>query len=121
LPHNYADPNCVVYTGTHDNDTTRGWFETVSEAEQAFVRRYLGAGGGQIAEELMRLALSSTANTAIVPLQDVLNLGSEARMNTPGAPEGNWTWRVLHDQLDPARADCLAEMTTVYGRSQRDQ
>ncbi|HEV7663954.1 MAG TPA: 4-alpha-glucanotransferase [Chloroflexota bacterium] len=122
LPDNYADPNCVVYTGTHDNDTTRGWFEnTASTAEREFVTRYLGTDGSHIAEDMMRLALASAANTAIVPLQDVLNLGSEARMNTPGAPEGNWTWRVRPGGLDPERARCLAEMTSVYGRSQTDQ
>jgi 4-alpha-glucanotransferase len=121
LPHNYPDPNCVVYTGTHDNDTTRGWFGTASEHERRHVRRYIGTGGSGIALDLMRLALGSTANTAIVPLQDLLDIGSEGRMNTPGAPEGNWTWRVQSDQLDEGRADCLAELTTTYGRSQTDQ
>ena len=117
LPHNYRDPNCVVYTGTHDNDTTRGWLETASEHEREHLARYLGPETPHTAEELMRLALSSTANTAIVPLQDVLELGSEARVNTPGAPEGNWAWRVRADQLDPSRAECLAEMTITYGRT----
>ena len=119
LPHNYADPNCVVYTGTHDNDTTRGWFANASESEREYVRRYSGATALRLPQDLMRLALSSIANTAIVPLPDVLDLGTEARMNTPGAPEGNWRWRVQADQLDPARADCLAELTTTYGRSAR--
>jgi 4-alpha-glucanotransferase len=68
---------------------------------------------------LVRLALASVANTAIVPLQDVLDLGSEARINTPGAPEGNWTWRVRDDQLDPGRADALADLTTLYGRASK--
>jgi 4-alpha-glucanotransferase len=116
LPHNYRDPNCVVYTGTHDNDTTRGWLGNASEHEREHLARYLGPERPHTTEEVMRLALSSTANTAIVPLQDVLDLGSEARFNTPGAPEGNWTWRVRADQLDPRRADCLAEMTQTYGR-----
>ena len=117
LPHNYADPNCVVYTGTHDNDTTRGWFSTIGDAERAHVLRYLQTDGSQIAEDLMRLALSSVAHLAIVPLQDVLDLGSEARINTPGAPEGNWSWRMRAEQLDPARAACLAELTSLYGRA----
>ena len=117
LPHNYLDPNCVVYTGTHDNDTTRGWLTTASEHEREHLARYLGPESPHTAEELMRLALSSTANTAIVPLQDVLDLGSEARVNTPGAPQGNWAWRVRADQLDPSRADCLAEMTLTYART----
>jgi 4-alpha-glucanotransferase len=118
LPHNYHDPNCVVYTGTHDNDTTRGWFEAAGEAERDAVVRYLGMPGEMdIAYELTRLALRSIARTAIVPLQDVLGLGSEARMNVPGATGSSWTWRVREEQLDPACADRLAELTTIYGRS----
>ena len=118
LPHNYVDRNCVVYTGTHDNDTTRAWFSQISEAERQHVVRYLGSDVGPVSERLMRLASSSIANTAVVPLQDVLDLGAEARVNTPGAPEGNWAWRVLPDQLDPTRAACLAELTALYGRGQ---
>jgi 4-alpha-glucanotransferase len=121
LPHNYADPNCVVYTGTHDNDTTRGWYAAASEHEREHAVRYLGTDGAHIAQDLIRAALSSIANTALVPLQDVLDLGSEARMNTPGSPEENWTWRVQTDQLDPQRGDCLAQMTVTYGRSQTAQ
>jgi len=117
LPHNYLDPNYVVYTGTHDNDTTRGWFASLSDAERAYVARYLGTDGERISQDLTRLALGSTARTAIIPLQDVLDLGSEARVNTPGAAEGNWAWRVRVDALDPARAECLAELTTLYGRA----
>jgi 4-alpha-glucanotransferase len=120
LPHNYVAPNCVVYTGTHDNDTTRGWFEAANDHEREYVCRYIGGNGGargRVSEDLMRLALGSIARIAIVPLQDVLDLGSEARMNTPGAPEGNWTWRVLPDQLDPRRLQCLAELTQTYGRA----
>jgi 4-alpha-glucanotransferase len=118
LPHNYKDANCVVYTGTHDNDTTRGWFSSLPESQRAHVLRYLRNDGPlSITEQLMRLALSSTARIAIVPLQDVLDLDSDARINTPGAPEGNWTWRIRPDQLDPARAECLAELTTLYGRA----
>lgn len=117
LPHNYADVNCVVYTGTHDNDTTRGWFSTIGDDERGHVLRYLRTDGSQIAEDLMRLALSSTASIAIVPIQDVLNLGGEARLNTPGAPEGNWSWRLQPEQLDPSRAACLAELTSLYGRA----
>jgi 4-alpha-glucanotransferase len=117
LPHNYQDANCVVYTGTHDNDTTRGWFSTAGKNERSHVMRYLRSDGSHIAQDLIRLALESTARIAIVPLQDVLDLGSEARINTPGAAEGNWAWRVRPDQLDPARAACLAELTALYGRS----
>ncbi len=121
LPHNYTDPNCVVYTGTHDNDTTRGWYARASAHEREHARRYIGGDTADVAQDLVRLALSSTANTAIVPLQDVLDLGSEARMNTPGQVEANWVWRFVNDALDPARADALARMTATYGRSQTDQ
>jgi 4-alpha-glucanotransferase len=118
LPHNFHNPNCVVYTGTHDNDTTRGWFSSLADHERAHVLSYLHTDAASgIAEALTRLALSSTARIAIVPLQDVLDLDSDARINTPGAPEGNWAWRVREDQLDPARAECLAEMTTLFGRA----
>jgi 4-alpha-glucanotransferase len=117
LPHNFTDPNCVVYTGTHDNDTTSGWFASASEHERDFVRRYLGSDGTTIAFDVMRLALGSVARTAIVPLQDVLGLGSEARMNTPGAAEGNWEWRVRPEQVDERHARRLAELTEVYGRA----
>ena len=121
LPHNFLDPNCVVYTGTHDNDTTRGWFASASESERGYVQEYLGSTGERIAADLMRAALQSTARTAIVPLQDVLDLGPEARMNVPGATHGNWSWRVRLEQLDPQHAQCLAQLTRIYGRSQTDQ
>lgn len=116
LPHNYVDANCVVYTGTHDNDTTRGWYSSLGDQEKASVRHYLHVDE-VTSEDLMRLALASTARIAIIPLQDVLDLGSEARINTPGAAEGNWTWRVREAQLSPTRAACLAELTTLYGRA----
>jgi 4-alpha-glucanotransferase len=121
LPHNFADRNCVVYTGTHDNDTTRGWFTAAPDHERAYLRRYTGMDGAHVSQDVLRLALASIANTAIVPMQDILDLGSEARMNTPGALHGNWAWRVEADQLDPRHAACLAEMTATYGRSQAAQ
>jgi 4-alpha-glucanotransferase len=116
LPHRYRDPNCVVYTGTHDNDTTRGWFATASEHEQERVREYLGRDGSDIAWDFIRAALASVADTAIVPLQDVLDLGSEGRMNQPGAALGNWEWRVLAEELSDARAARLRALTELYGR-----
>lgn len=120
LPHNYAHANCVAYTGTHDNQTTRGWFETdASNHERAHLRRYIGRDVHEPAAELMRLALASIANTVIVPLQDVLDLGSEARMNIPGAAEGNWSWRAGSDALHADRAGCLADLTRLYGRAPR--
>jgi 4-alpha-glucanotransferase len=115
LPHNYPR-NCVVYTGTHDNDTTRGWFESASERERDFVRRYLARGDEKVALELVRLACASVADLCIVPVQDVLDLGSEARMNTPGSAHGNWSWRLREAQLEPWVAPWLSELATLYGR-----
>ena len=92
LPHNYHD-NCVVYTGTHDNDTTLGWFNAASDNERSAVRRYLAGSCEELNWGLIRLALMSVARIAIIPLQDLLSVGSEGRMNTPGRARGNWGWR----------------------------
>ena len=116
LPHNY-DWNTVVYTGTHDNDTTEGWFAALSDKEKTRVARYAGLGPERISEKLIRLALGSVARSAIVPLQDVLALGNEARMNIPGMGTGNWNWRATPDQIDPARVRWLGEMTALFGRA----
>ncbi len=115
LPHNYNNAS-VAYTGTHDNDTTRGWFASRSEAERDHVRRYLGRDGHDVAWDFIRLAWSSVADLAIAPLQDVLNLGSEARMNTPGRPDGNWAWRLPPDALRDDALARLKELTVLYGR-----
>lgn len=115
LPQNY-DKNYVVYTGTHDNDTTRGWFEKAPEAERDYVRRYLRVDGSDIAWDMIRLALMSPATVAIVPLQDCMSLGSEGRMNTPGAASGNWTWRFLPHQLTRGIQAGMAELCRLYGR-----
>jgi 4-alpha-glucanotransferase len=115
LPHNF-DPHTAVYTGTHDNDTTLGWFGSLEESERARVRRYLGRSGDDIAWDFIRMAMASVAETAICPLQDVLALGGEARMNFPGRATGNWTWRLREDDLRPELARRLRELITVYGR-----
>ena len=115
LPHNY-DHDFVVYTATHDNDTTVGWFASLSEGQRSAVLRYLGRDGRDIAWDLIRLAWSSVANMSIVPLQDVLGLGSEARMNFPGKVGGNWAWRYEPSQLTQRHADRLRELTEIYGR-----
>ena len=86
--------NSVVYTGTHDNDTTVGWFRQAKRKEKIHVLRHTGTDGRRIALDMMRLAMSSVADLAVFPMQDALELGSEARMNTPGVPEGNWAWRM---------------------------
>lgn len=115
LPHMY-EHNTVVYTGTHDNDTTRGWYAAITESERDFVRRYLARDGHNIAWDLIRLAWASVADYAIVPVQDVLDLGTEARMNTPGTSSGNWTWRLQPGQLSHATLDRLGDLTTLYSR-----
>jgi 4-alpha-glucanotransferase len=116
LPHNFT-PNCVVYSGTHDNDTTRGWYETSStEKERDFARRYLGRDGADIAWDLIRVAFSSVADMAVVPLQDVLNLGTQARMNLPGRASGNWGWRFEWSQVNDGMRERLKEMSMLYGR-----
>lgn len=127
----YCYPNhCVVYTGTHDNDTTLGWLTAavaastqnpdVPDEERAFVRRFVGTSAIEAPEEvvweLIRLAVSSVADTAIIPLQDVLGLGSEARMNTPGTATGNWGWRYREEQLSEEPRRRLADLTAAYGR-----
>ncbi|HLW66262.1 MAG TPA: 4-alpha-glucanotransferase [Gemmataceae bacterium] len=117
LPHNFDEMNTAVYTGTHDNDTTRGWFATIPEKERDLVRRYLARDGHDIAWDLIRAAWSSVADLAIAPLQDVLNLSSEARMNMPGQPAGNWGWRVPEGAVTDAVIGRLAEMTELYGRA----
>lgn len=126
LPHNYTR-NCVVYTGTHDNNTTVGWFkgEDVKDTTQSkeererevrFALKYLGTDGHEINWDFIRLAFMSVADTAIIPLQDALGLGSEARMNTPGRVEGNWCWRFTFDMLTHEIKEKLKELTTIYGR-----
>lgn len=116
LPHNYA-PNCVAYSGTHDNDTTRGWYASGPEHERELYRRYVSRDGSDVAWDLIRLAWSSVADLAIAPLQDVLDLGTEHRMNVPGTPGGNWRWRVPPGRPDGWALGRLVEMTEVYGRA----
>jgi 4-alpha-glucanotransferase len=119
LPRNYV-PNTVAYTGTHDNNTTRGWFEALPEQQKqafsAYVRQ-LPVEDRDAAPDLMRLAWSSSAALAIAPLQDLLNLGGSARMNTPGQASGNWGWRITDDVLSPAAFDWLRDLTTETKRS----
>jgi 4-alpha-glucanotransferase len=125
-PHRFAQ-NCVVYTATHDHNTTVGWFtaepgkETTQtrsevEAERQCVRRYLGTDGREIHWKLIRLAMSSVALLSIVPMQDVLGLGSEYRMNRPGTLKGNWEWRLLPSQLTDEIGEQLRSLTVLYDR-----
>jgi 4-alpha-glucanotransferase len=119
LPQNYSTSS-VAYTGTHDNPTTRGWFEDLPHDQQENVWKYLrgqGTKSGEVSRALMELAWSSVAALAMAPLQDLLNLGREARMNIPGRPEGNWRWRCMDDMLsDPAFA-WLRDLTKDANRS----
>lgn len=115
LPENHT-PNSVVYTGTHDNDTTRGWFETATRKERMTVHRYTGTDGSRIALDLMRVAMASRASLAITPMQDLLELGTDARMNTPGVKGGNWKWRVPRAAIDEELASGLRAFTREFGR-----
>jgi len=119
IPHNLPR-NCVLYTGTHDNNTVRGWFEREASPEiKERLFRYLGreVPAEDIHWELIRLAMMSVANMVIFPIQDILGLGQEARMNLPATAEGNWQWRLLPDQLTSSIADKLRGMTELYGRA----
>ncbi len=118
LPHNHT-ANSIVYTGTHDNDTTAGWYRGTDERTRDYVRRYLRVSGDDVAWDFVRSAYKSTARLAIVPLQDLLSLGSSARFNKPGSAQGNWQWRVTNDQLQQltqTAAPALRELAQLYGR-----
>lgn len=117
LPHQFTTPNCVCYTGTHDNDTTRGWYGSLRDDCRYKLRRYLHASDQDtISWELVRLCLSSTAAYAIFPLQDILDLGSESRMNMPGRAAGNWGFRFQDGMLTWELAQALRELSCLYGR-----
>jgi 4-alpha-glucanotransferase len=119
LPHNFV-PNTVVYTGTHDNNTTRGWFEELPDSQRQTMSRYLKRPVGNsilAAPALMGLAWSSAAALAMAPLQDLLNLGTEARMNVPGRAAGNWRWRCTEDMLSASAFQWLRAMTESSNRS----
>lgn len=116
LPHNY-EQNCVVYTGTHDNDTVCGWFKTAPRADVRFCKRYLNIRRNEPrGMSMIRAAWSSVGDTAIAPMQDFLELGSAARMNTPSTVGGNWQWRTLPQSLTPELASSMLSLTKLYGR-----
>lgn len=131
LPHNYIK-NCVVYTGTHDNDTTVGWFGSVAgegstrnneqvERERRFCLDYLNSDGREIHWDFIRALLSSVADTVLIPLQDLLGLGTEARMNLPNSTAGNWAWRYSASTLTNEVGERLRKLTYVYGREHQLQ
>ena len=116
LPHNF-EHNTVVYTGTHDNDTSQGWWQSLAPHEQDYVRRYLGIDGNDIHWALIRVASASIAALSIIPMQDVLGLGSAHRMNRPSVAKGSWEWRFDWAQVEAQHADQLAELTHLHGRT----
>lgn len=115
-PHNFSTDNCICYTGTHDNDTTVGWYANTGEEARDRVRRYLNCDGGNVSWDFIRLAMSSIARYAIYPLQDVLRLGSESRMNVPGLLGANWAWRFEKEDLQEWQAADLKKMTELFNR-----
>lgn len=118
LPFNFPR-NCVVYTGTHDNDTTLSWFNNLNDWERRNLLLYLGGSISQdgIHWDLIRLALSSVANQAIIPLQDVLGYGGDTRMNFPGTDTGNWEWRYHEDAIHQSLSEKLRDLTVLFGRA----
>ena len=115
LPHNYH-ANSVVYTGTHDNDTTLGWYETLTDEEKHHIYEMLGMPAQPMPWALIQTALASVANLAVIPLQDILELGTDGRMNIPGTIEGNWKWRFSWEQLTDNKATKLAHLVRLFGR-----
>jgi 4-alpha-glucanotransferase len=118
LPHNYPT-HCVVYSGTHDNDTARGWYERVSEQGKDYYRRYLNRDGSDVSWDLIRGCWSSVAAFALAPMQDFLSLGNEARMNYPGKKSGNWGWRMSADDMNPVLQGRIKEINYLYDRLQK--
>lgn len=118
IPHR-LEPSTVVYTGTHDNDTTRGWFRKLAPPERDRTLAYTGANPRTVVWGMIRLAYTSVAWLAVLPMQDVLELGSEARMNTPGEARGNWSWRATADQFSPEAAEKLRTVAEISGRLSR--
>lgn len=115
LPHNH-EQNCVVYTGTHDNDTTLGWYDSLDPQAQGQVREYLGEPAGAMPWPLIAAAYMSVGRLVITPMQDFLGMGSEHRMNTPGTTEGNWRWRFSWSQVAPDLAARVRRLGQIYGR-----
>lgn len=118
LPHNY-EKNCVVYTGTHDNDTILGWFDSITKEDRKMALSYLNVSAenaGTIHWDLIRLAMQNVANICIVPIQDYLGLNKEARINIPSTVGNNWRWRLLEGEFTPELANKIKNMTKLYGR-----
>ena len=115
MPHNHME-NCICYPGTHDNDTAKGWYSHSSKDAQKKARQYMNTGAADVAWAFIRTALSSVATYTVIPLQDVMSLGSEARMYMPGRSEGNWAWRYQSSDLDADWGNYLRYLTKLYHR-----
>ena len=118
LPHTYPT-NCVVYTGTHDNDTTRGWYHEVGKDARDFAKEYMckpRLDEDTLAGDFIAMAMSSVADLCVIPMQDYLNLGSSARINIPSTLGGNWVWRMEKKQFSDAVVNEIARVTKLYGR-----
>ena len=118
LPYNY-DKNCVVYTGTHDNETLKGWLDSIEPEEIEMIQKYIGRkveDKSELVDEVIRMAQASTANTCIIPMQDYLHLDNKARMNTPSTLGGNWCWRAKSTQITKKLSNTIKELTVIYGR-----
>ena len=121
LPHNFETMNCVCYTGTHDNDTTKGWYETAPESAKDKVRRYMNTDGSNICWDFIRACFGTVATYAVVPMQDILGVGKEGRMNTPGVAVAIWAWRYKKEVLTDWLAGILLENTKLYGRCKEEE
>lgn len=119
LPHNYQSGNCVVYTGTHDNDTTQGWYQKASEIERHWAREYTRSDGREIHWEMIRLGIMSAADMAIFPIQDYMGLGTEHRMNLPATTENNWVWRYTEPMLQGVRREYIRHLVSMSNRNTR--
>jgi 4-alpha-glucanotransferase len=115
LPHNYKT-NFLACTGTHDNDTTLGWLQSAKGKEKKLIQKYIGETEKNLLNQTIEMVFASTAKLAVIPLQDILGLGSSARMNTPGTPSGNWHWRFEWKQLKREQIKFLKELTLKYNR-----
>ncbi len=115
LPHQH-EPDSIVYTGTHDNDTTVGWYASLAPESRDLVRRYLGRADHEVPEAMIRAALASVACMAVLPMQDLLGLGSDARLNRPGTVTGNWSWRLSLPTLTADLAARYGELNQLHNR-----
>jgi 4-alpha-glucanotransferase len=120
LMHN-IEADSVVYTGTHDNNTTVGWYDEISDAVRWRACEYLGADEGSYLDRMLRMAYGSPADLCVIPLQDILGLGAEHRMNTPGRPDDNWTWRFTWEMVERGRLEMCASYTRIYSRARQEK